>query len=239
MSDVTIVDLVQNGTMNAQMAGVLWAAVDEQLSFLTVALPRLAGKTTTSHAILDLRRPEVPLHEVAGEPRVMERLQQERLGGYITVAEFSRAPMYGYIWGEPVHRVFETLPFGYSLQTSLHADSVEEGIRTVTQGIGIPDEQVSAFKLVLYIQRFGSFGNYWRRVSEVFEIEDVRGGRPVGQTLFRWRPEDDSFELTAQPRRFGDPGSIARRVSMIEGLVTSGRRSPKDVAGAVSAFHGE
>jgi len=237
MSDVTVVDLVRNGTMSAEMAGVLWAAVDEQLSFLTVALPRLAGKTTTSHAILDLRRPEVPVHDVAGEPQVMERLQQAQLGGYITVAEFSRAPMYGYIWGNEVRRVFDTLPYGYALQTSLHADSVDEGIGVVTQGIGIPDDQVSAFKLVLYIKRFGDFGNYWRRVAEVFEVDRVTGGRPEGRTLFKWRQDDDTFEQLAEPRQFGDPADSTRRSTVIRELAEADRRSPEDVAEAVRAFH--
>ena len=146
--------------------------------------------------------------------------------------------MYGYIWGEPVRRVFETLPYGYALQTSLHADSVDEGVRVVTQGIGIPDEQVSTFKLVLYIQRFGEAGNYWRRLSEVFEVERINGGRPEGRTLFRWNAADDSFEQLASPRQFGDPDGIARRASVIEEMTAAGRRSPDDVLEAVRALHG-
>lgn len=239
MSDVTIVDLVRNGTMNADMAATLWAAVDQQLSFLTVALPRLAGKSTTSYAALNLRRPEVPLHEVAGEPPVMRQLQQEKRGGYLVVAEFSRAPMYGYIWGEAVQRVFDTLPYGYSLQTSLHADSVVEGIQVVTRGIGIPDEQAAAFNLVLYIQRFGDPSTgYWRRLSEIFEVEGVENGRPVGQTLFRWHQTDDSFDQAASPRQFGTDGEeMRRRAAIIDGLARSGNGTSFDIAEAVAGFH--
>src|ERR1700730_14874634 len=153
---LTIADLVRNGTMNAEIAGVLWAAVDDKISFLTVAVPRNAGKSTTSNAMLALRPPGVPLHEVAGEPDVMERLKREGLGGYLVVGEFSRGGRPGYIWGEPVRRVFNTLDAGYSLQTTLHAPSVEEAIRQVTEGNGVSDEHASAIKLVLYIEMFGT-----------------------------------------------------------------------------------
>lgn len=239
MSDVTIADLIANGTMNADMAAVLWAAVDEELSFLTVALPRLAGKSTTSMAALGLRRPHVALHEVAGEPRLMDRLKEQKLGGYLVVAEFSRAPMYGYIWGDAVQRVFDTLPHGYALQTSLHADSVDEGMQVVTKGIGISDEQASAFRLVIYIRRFGDpVTGYWRRVAEIFEIEKVENRRAVGQTLFRWRPDDDSFEQVATPKQFGGGTErLRQRVNALQQLVESGRRTPEDIAQVVKEFH--
>lgn len=239
MSDVTIADLIRNGTMSAEMAALLWAAVDEELSFLTVALPRLAGKSATSMAALGLRRPHVPLHIVAGEPQLMDHLKQAKLGGYLVVAEFSRAPMYGYIWGDAVRRVFDTLPHGYALQTSLHADSVEEGLQVVTRGIGISDEQASSFKLVVYIRRFGdAMAGYWRRVAEIFEVERIEGGRPVGQTLFRWRPDDDSFEQVAAPRQFGGGSErLLQRVSALQELIASGRRTPADIAETVTKFH--
>jgi hypothetical protein len=238
MSDVTIVDLVQNGTMNAEMAAVLWAAVDEQQSFLTVALPRLAGKSTTSYAALALRRPEVALTEVAGEARLMEQLKQERRGGYLLVAEFSRAPMYGYIWGDAVQRVFDTLPYGYALQTSLHADSVDEGMQVVTREIGISDEQASAFKLVLYIRRFGDAASgYWRRLAEIFEVDRIEQGRPVGRTLFRWRQDDDSFEKVAEPRQIATQLDLSGRASVIQELADNGWRSPTDVADAIAQYH--
>ena len=56
---LSIAELVQNNTMDAEIAGTLWAAVDEQLSFLTVAVPQNAGKTTVASAVLALRPPEV------------------------------------------------------------------------------------------------------------------------------------------------------------------------------------
>src|SRR3990170_1382751 len=98
---ITIVELIRNGTLSAQVAATLWAAVDERRSFLTVAIPRFAGKSTLSNAVLALRPPDVPLHQVDGSPGEMQRLKREQLGGYLVVAEFSEAPVPHYIWGEP------------------------------------------------------------------------------------------------------------------------------------------
>ncbi|HZU76890.1 MAG TPA: hypothetical protein VFA70_09020, partial [Dehalococcoidia bacterium] len=187
MPAITITDLVRNGTLNAEMAAVLWAAVDEQMSFLTVAIPRLAGKSTTSQAVLALRPDGMPAIQVAGEPEQMARLREAPRRGYLVVNEFSQAPIPGYIWGAPVRRVFETLPAGYALQASLHAPGVEAAVREVTAGNGVSDEQASAIKLVLYIERFGhDERSFWRRLVELYEVFEVAGGRPRGQTLFRW-----------------------------------------------------
>jgi hypothetical protein len=239
MAEITIVDLVRNGTLNTEMAAVLWAAVDEQQSFLTVAVPRFAGKTTTSNAILAMRPPEVPAYLVAGEPDVMEHLKRERFGGYLVVAEFAHAPVPGYIWGAPVRRVFETVyEGGYSLQTALHAPGVEAAMLEVTRGNGVSDEHASVFKLVIYIERFGTgLGDFWRRITDLYEVHEVRDGRAVGQSLFQWRGDGDRFEKLAEPSQFGEDREVmARRTALIERLAQEGRSTTAEVAQAIEEF---
>ena len=236
--ELTIAELVRNGTMSAEIAATLWAAVDERRSFLTVAIPRFAGKSTLSNAVLALRPPDMPLHHVDGSPELMQHLKQERLGGYLVVAEFSEAPVPGYIWGEPVRRVFETLGAGYSLQAALHAPGVEEAISAVTEGNGVSDELASAFELVLYIERFGDDEeNFWRRLAEVYEVDRVRSGRPEGRTLFRWQADEDRFDTVEAPRGFAQGlDEIEERAAIIADLASTGRTAESDVAAAVAAF---
>jgi type IV secretory pathway ATPase VirB11/archaellum biosynthesis ATPase len=238
MADLTIAELVRNGTMSAEIAALLWAAVDEQVSFLTVAVPRLAGKSTTSEAVLALRRPDVPLHRVAGEPELMERLKQEQRGGYLVVGEFSQAPVPGYIWGPPVHRVFDTLSAGYSLQTCLHAPGPEAAVQEVTLGNGIGDEQASVLKLIIYIERFGTdMSNFWRRISQVYELHKVENGAAIGHPLFRWHSDGDRFEKLMDAHQFArDHADLERRAALIGELAASGRTSTADVEAAVSDY---
>ena len=233
---ITIAELVRNGTMSAEMAATLWAAVDEQRSFLTVAIPRFAGKSTTSEAILALRPADIELRRVDGSEEQMERLKRERLGGYLVVGEFSQAPVPGYIWGEPVQRVFETLAAGYSLQAALHAAGVEEAIRVVTEDNGVSDELASAFDLVLYIERYGEDdASYWRRLAHIYELDRVENGAPQGRTLFRWLEDGDRFEAVETPRSFSSE-RLGERATVIAELANAGRTSESDVAEAVAAF---
>ena len=239
MAEITIADLIRNGTMDARMAAVLWAAVDEQQSFLTVAVPRFAGKTTTSNAVLSLRPPHVPAQLVAGEPALMEQLKRERRGGYLVVAEFAHAPVPGYIWGPPVRRVMETVhEGGYSLQTALHAPGVEAAMHEVTRGNQVPDEHASVFKLVLYIERFGDgFSSFWRRITDLYEVDRVENGAPVGRSLFRWRRQDDSFEQIEEPRQWGhDRDDLRQRTELLEELSRSRRTSAAEVTAAVNEY---
>jgi hypothetical protein len=235
---LSIAALVQNGTMDAQIAGTLWAAVDEQLSFLTVAVPQNAGKTTVASAVLALRPPKVDLHFVLGEAAELQELAEKRAGGYVVVGEFSRAPMPSYIWGSAVRGVFATLRSGYSLQTSLHAPGVGPALQVITSENGVSDEDASALKLIAYIEVFGTqTGDIVRRVTEVYELDRVEGGLPAGRTLFRWRREDDSFDKVAEPQNFGtDRGALTRRREVIDELAQSGRTSTDDVAAAVAGF---
>ena len=236
--EITIAKLVRNGTMSAEVAGLLWAAVDERVSFLTAAIPRFAGKSTTSEAVLAMRPPEVPLHLVTGEPDEMERLRRASLGGYLVVAEFSDAPVPGYIWGEPVRRVFDTLQAGYALQASLHAPSVLDAVLEVTQGNRVDDAAASAIGLVLYIERFGTnLSNFWRRLAEVYEVDRVERGRPVGRSLYRWLPETDRFEMVAEPRNFAqDASDLLARAEVLGDLARSGRTSNREVRAALARY---
>ncbi|MDE2860149.1 MAG: hypothetical protein OYI31_00570 [Chloroflexota bacterium] len=229
---VTIVDLIRNGTMSSRMAAVLWAAVDARLSIVVVAIPRLAGKTTTFNAVLSLLPPDVPVHRLGADQTEVGRLKEAATGGYLVVPEFSRGPVPGYIWGEPVQRVFDAMTVGYSLVTSMHAPGLEETFNDICEGCGVADEDASRIDLMLYILRFGEDDEtFWRRVSEIHEIDRVRDGRPEGRQLFKWVESDDRFEAVDTPVFLrGAEADVERRRAMLDELASSGRRSPEEVA---------
>lgn len=236
---VSLAELVRNGTLNAEMGAVLWAAAEEGISFITAAVPQLAGKSTLSKAVLALRPPDMPVHRVAGEAAEMEALKRDRRGGYLTVEEFSHYPvMRGYIWGEPVRRVFDTLSAGYSLQATLHAGSVEEALREITAGNQVSDEDASRLKLVLYIERFGTDrSNFWRRLVEIYELHKIEGGKPIGHPLYRWLRDGDRFEKVSDPHQFGrDREGLAKRAAVLQQLADEGRTSAADLRDAVTTF---
>ena len=235
----TILDLIANGTMSAEMAATLWAAVDERRSFVVVAIPRLAGKSTVGNAMLSLLPAEVPVHRLSGEEEEMGRLKEEATGGYLVVGEFSQAPVSTYIWGSPVRRVFDTLTAGYSLAVSLHAPGLREAFEAICQGNGVTDEQASGIGLMVYLRRFGEDPDFWRRAAEIHEVDKVEGGVPRGRLLHRWVEEDDRFEVVERPRVLGaEAGDLEGRAARLSERVESGHTSADDVARMVAEHRG-
>ena len=236
----SILDLVRNGTMSAEMAATLWAAVDARWSWVAAAIPRLAGKSTVTNAMLELLPSAVPVHRLDGSEEEMARHKAAATGGYLVVGEFSRAPVPTYIWGAPVRRVFDTLTVGYSLATGLHAPGLQEVCDVICQGNGVADEQASFINLALYIRRFGDGPNdFWRRLAEVHEIDRVENGRPVGRLLHRWEESDDRSEVVEAPHSLReDADQMTARVARVTAMVEAGRMSSADVAEMV-AEHGQ
>jgi len=233
----TILDLIANGTMSAEMAATLWVTVDEGRSFVVVAIPRLAGKSTVGNAMLSLLPPEVPVHRLSGEEVEMDRLKDEATGGYLVVGEFSQAPVPGYIWGSPVRRVFDTLTAGYSLATALHAPGFLETFEAICQGNGVTDERASSIGLMVYLRRFGEDPNFWRRAAEIHEVDGVEGGIPRGRLLHRWVEDDDRFESVERPSTIRTDDVEARSARLSE-RVETGHTTADDVAQMVAEHRG-
>ena len=233
----TILDLVRNGTMSAEMAATLWAVVDARRSWVTAAIPRFAGKSTVTNAMLELLPSAVPVHRLDGSEEEMARLEAAATGGYLVVGEFSQAPVSSYIWGAPVRRVFDTLSAGYSLATGLHAPGLQEILDVICQGNGVPDDQASRINLVLYVRRFGDGpDDFWRRLAEIHEIDRVENGQPIGRLLHRWVENGDRFEVVDTQRSLTENASqTAERVARVKAMVEAGRTAAADVAEMVAA----
>ncbi|MDP6823013.1 MAG: hypothetical protein QF554_06945 [Dehalococcoidia bacterium] len=232
----TLLDLVANGTMDADLAATLWSIADERRSFMTVAVPRFAGKSTVSDAILKTARPDTPIHPLSGDEGQMDELATRPDGGYLVVGEFSKAPVDNYIWGAPVRKVFETVSAGFSLVTALHAPTVEDAYDRICAGNGVSDEDASAINYMLYIERHGeSEDDFWRRISAMWEVERVVDGRPSARLLHRWDGGTDTFESIEEPRLLDAGDGVRRdRAGRIQSFVGQGRTSAADVRALIA-----
>jgi len=236
MSDPTLLDLVANGTLDAEIAATLWSIADERRSFMTVAIPRFAGKSTVSAGILKFANPDTPIHILSGEKAQMDELARRPDGGYLVVGEFSRAPVDTYIWGARVRKVFETVAAGFSLVTALHAPTVEEAYDKICSGNGVSDEDASVIQYMVYIERHGkSEEDFWRRISAVWEVEKVVDGVPVARLLHRWNEDTDTFEVVNRPQLLdADRALLQARAGRIRSLVEMGQTSAEDIDGLIA-----
>ena len=209
-----LVELVRNRTLSPEMAATLAVAAEQRRSLLMVAIPRMAGKTTTMKATLAYAPEGTAMHQLSAEHGETLGIPEAPDGGYLLMSEVSQAPMLDYLWGEPVRRVFAAASRGFPLATALHAPGLDEAIEVITGANGVPDEHASVIDLVVYIRSLGEWQDPTRRaVAEIHELDDIVDGRPRARLLHRWHEEPDEFEVVEAPRQLGDLAALEARAA--------------------------
>ncbi len=140
---LTLDDMAANGTISDKGAEVLRGIGSTGRSFLVYAGPRNAGKTTLTNAILAAAPPSLPRAEFDGTEAEVESLSAAATRGYLLVGEIGHRGRRGYLGGDEVIRLFQLLGDGYSLASSLHAESVDE-VFDVLQRNGIAPATAAA-----------------------------------------------------------------------------------------------
>jgi len=120
-AQIRLADQVANGTMSQEIADVLRETARAHKSFVVMAVPRLAGKTTTMRAML--AEQSTPVVSLGYDGDEVDPLVARAKGGYLVVPEISRGGWSaGYVWGDPVRRAFNGITQGTALAPALHAD---------------------------------------------------------------------------------------------------------------------
>ena len=222
----TILDLIQNGTMSAEMAATMWAAMDERSSFIVAAGPRQAGKSTTTNAILGMLPSSIELHDLSGEADQFANLKASEGGGYLIVTEFSNH-MPTYLRGEQVVQVFETAEKGYSIAGTLHADTPEDLFTELRSHGPLTDVGLSRIRFLVFLALRGSKEKPLRRVASQWEVSSVVKGTPRARMLHQWDEASDSFNVVNVPTGLSvTAAELADRAAQLRTLAVSGQTSP-------------
>ena len=200
MPGLSLDDLVANKTMSAGMAATLTRAVEKRRSYLVIALPRMAGKSTVGKAMLDVaRRAGAPIRELGEDGTDVASLAEAARGGYLYVPEVSKYPVTeGYVWGAPVRAAFAEIARGTPLSTALHADSAEDAL-AILRSNRIAPADLARLDLLVHIRSLGDdWQNPTRRV--VVGVHELSDGGP--RLLHHWDHLLDRFEEDAEPTGF-------------------------------------
>ncbi len=211
---LTVVDLVENNTMSADMAAHFWLAVQYGESMI-FAGGTASGKTSTMNAISifippsskiisieDTREVNLP-HEnwIAGITRGgAEAERPGDIGMYdLLRAALRQRPEYvivGEVRGKETMTMFQAMATGHTTYSTMHADSVKSIVyRLENPPIGIPRVLIQALNLVAIHKQLKVKEKRVRRITELVEIIDIEPTtlEIVTNQVFRWNPRTDTF----------------------------------------------
>src|SRR5438552_18496655 len=142
--------------MSPDIAQTLREVGRAKRSFIVVAVPRLAGKSTVLRAILAERPASALVLTLAEDGELIDQLISKSAGGYLVIPEITQsAAMPGYVWGADVRRIFELAKDNVSLAATLHAEGPEDAFAQICQGCGVPDRDASRIAFAVSLRSIG------------------------------------------------------------------------------------
>ncbi len=244
---LSIVEILKAGTMSPRLAAAFWLGLEHGASFILAADPPGSGKTTILTALLAFAPPETVAYFTRGWGETFE-LPPPSVDHhtYLMVNEMSdHLPVYS--WGPYAVRAFELLADGYSLCTTVHADTVEEVIEQLELDVGVLREHLARLTFVVPLAIEHRDGSTLRRVRDVGLLGTNADGLSV-RRIATWDERDDTFAVLEAPEeraalaeRLGlgadvFDGELARREEFIERLIADGVSSIDAVQQAVVEF---
>jgi len=212
----TIIDLIENETINEGIAAYLWLLMENKMS-VTIIGATGAGKTTALNAIACLIRPN---HKIISVEEVAEiNLPHEnwtstiaRSGfgveseGEISLYDLIKSAVrhrpdliiVGEIRGEEAYVLFQALATGHGGLCTLHAEDVDTAIKRLTQPpMNIPPSIVPLMNCVIAVRhvRTPVFLESGKRLSsrKFLSISEIRDAHAF-QEVFSWNPSTDIFQ---------------------------------------------
>jgi hypothetical protein len=188
---LSIVDLIEAGTIGLEMAAYAWRALHRGSSLLTGARPGGAGKTTVMAALLDFLPPQVSIDTIE-DSASLDRAQQhpDNESRLYLAHEIGSGYWYAYIWGDEVARFFGLIGGNRRIASCLHADTLEETAAILTQPqLGVSKESLQRVGLALFMWVDRQGRAIRRRVNALYARAHAGSLEPV----YAWNRESDRF----------------------------------------------
>ncbi|MCW4035369.1 MAG: type II/IV secretion system ATPase subunit [Candidatus Bathyarchaeota archaeon] len=214
---LTIIDLIENETIDETIAAYLWLLMDNKMSVM-IAGATGAGKTTALNAIGCLTNPEykmISIEEVAEINLTHENwtstIARPGFGaekqGEITLYDLIKSAvrhrpdmiLVGEIRGEEAYVLFQALATGHGGLCTTHADDIETTLKRLTQPpMNIPPSILPLMNCMIIAKRVKAptfiddkrrrFAT--RKFARIAEIKDA----DTVHDAFRWNPSMDTFQ---------------------------------------------
>jgi hypothetical protein len=175
---LSLVDLIDVGSVDLPMAAYLAAAMRAGASLLVGANPGGAGKTAVMGALLNFLPDDTIIRPVTHRGVLPGSCGPEELGDVCYLAhEIGAGSYYAYIWGRDARAFFAAAAQGHTIASNLHADTLAETQDQLCGQNRVPPAHLDAVGLKLYLGVERTRGWPMRRwVRHVYE-NDGTGDR--------------------------------------------------------------
>jgi flagellar protein FlaI len=212
---LSVVDLINIGTLSERIAAYFWLILEHKKSFMIVGGTG-AGKTSMLNALLSLMSQNDKIVTVEEVPELsppvtnwtqLNSRESFNFGdgpsGNISLFDLIKVslryrPDYvivGEVRGEEAYVLFQALATGHGGLCTMHADSIDRVVKRLTSPpMNVSEVYIPLMNIALYIQRVElpnkkdglNFGRRVRNVSEIVEFNNYN-------EVSRWNPINDTF----------------------------------------------
>jgi flagellar protein FlaI len=222
---LSVLQLIDFGTLNYTMAAYIWLTLGEGMNCFIIG-ETASGKTTTMNALTTFIFPNAKIISIEDTPelhvphknwlREVTRSGEGKDGDGASVDMFDllkaalrQRPneiIIGEIRGVEGKIAFQAMQTGHSAISTFHAASVEKLIQRLTgDPINIPKTYIDNLNLVIIQQAMrGADGRSLRRITSINEIVGYDPGTKSFSfvEVFKWVPETDTFVFTGNMNSF-------------------------------------
>jgi len=170
---LSIIDLLDAGTLDLDLAAYLMARISRGASFMVGARPGGLGKTTVMCALLNLIPADVEV--VAATPEVVRRAA--RAGSLprncYVCHELGSGRYFAYLWGADLRAYCSLAAMGHVLATNLHADDLDDAQEQICAENLVPISDFNAFHLLVFLRMDRGLRTARRRIDKVYVSDGV------------------------------------------------------------------
>lgn len=225
---VSITQVVNWGTMSAQIAAYMWLCLENGMNVF-VCGETASGKTTSLNAMCAFIKPDDKVYTVENTPEVTmphntwQHLVTREAGKSsdvtyldLLIAALRSRPNYiivGEIRGEEGNIAFQAMQTGHPVMSTFHAGNVQTMIQRLNgQPINIPKSFMNNLNVVLIQMAVFHKGRFLRRVLSVTEIERYYDpeDKVITREVFTWDPAKDTHQFKGMYNSYILETKIAR-----------------------------
>jgi len=175
---LSLVDLLDRGTVDLSLAAYLAAAMRSGASLLVGARPGGAGKTAVMCTLINFLPDHTVIRPVDSSTVLFEAAwQRHARPGHVCYLAHEIGPGYyhAYVWGSEARGFFRLAAQGHIIASNLHADTLEDTRDQLCRENGVARAHLDAVTLKVYLRVERTTGWTMRRwVSRVYESDGAQ-----------------------------------------------------------------